>query len=67
MEPFSININKKSGIKMPAYMYGTQLSEEFGPFPCSLPGVDYNAFYKQWGCPKWITEVAVSLSNILSV
>lgn len=64
MEPFSINIKKMPGIKMPAYMYGTQFSEEYGPFPCSIPGVDYNTFYEQWGCPKWMTEVAVSLDDM---
>lgn len=65
MEPFSIKINKVPGIKLPAYMYGTQFSEQFGPFPCSLPGVDYKAFYEVWGSPKWTTEVAVSTSDWL--
>ena len=54
-----MGVKKKPGIKIPAYMYGTQLSEELPP--CSIPGVDYKAFYQQWGCPKWLTEVAVSI------
>ena len=55
-----MNIKKQPGIKVPAYMYGTQFAEEPAPFPCNIPGTDYKTYYQQWGCPKWMTEVAVS-------
>ena len=60
LEPFSMNIKKQPGIKVPAYMYGTQFAEEPAPFPCNIPGTDYKTYYQEWGCPKWMTVVAVS-------
>jgi len=65
LEPFSIAIQSKSKYNVPAYMYATQFAEEFGPFPCNIPGTDYNAFYKHWTANKWFTEVAVGLLALL--
>ncbi|CAG2217857.1 unnamed protein product [Mytilus edulis] len=43
LEPYSQDVKDKIDIKMPAFMYGTQLSEEGNK--CAIPGYDYNTFY----------------------
>ena len=60
MEPFSYDINDKVNNGMPAFMYGTELSEK-GKVRCIYPGYDYNKFYDIWGCPKLVWNVAVSI------
>ncbi|KAJ8302718.1 hypothetical protein KUTeg_019114 [Tegillarca granosa] len=59
LEPVSSHINKgKIDIKLPALMYGTELSEQ-GIIKCVIPGEDYNKFYDVWTtCPRIVMEVA---------
>ncbi|XP_071175016.1 uncharacterized protein [Mytilus edulis] len=56
LEPYSQDVKDKIDIKMPAFMYGTQLSEEGNK--CAIPGYDYNTFYDLWSCPKIVMNVA---------
>lgn len=55
----SFDVKEKVDIRMPAFMYGTELSTV--GHQCVIPGFSYNKFYEIWGCPKIVMEVAVSI------
>ncbi|OWF41093.1 uncharacterized protein LOC110462918 [Mizuhopecten yessoensis] len=50
LEPYSKNAKTKMNFQMPAFMYGTQLSEE--GLHCAIKGLDWDQFYEVWLCPK---------------
>ncbi|VDI71522.1 Hypothetical predicted protein [Mytilus galloprovincialis] len=56
LEPVSFDVKEKVDIRMPAFMYGTELSTV--GHQCVIPGFSYNKFYEIWGCPKIVMEVA---------
>lgn len=60
LEPFSLDIKEKVDVGIPAFMYGTELSE-VGSTKCAIPGFDYNKFYDIWSCPRLVMNVAVSI------
>lgn len=59
LEPYSNDVTEKVHLDKPAFMYGTEFSEET-LMKCAIPGHDYNTFYDIWGCPKIVMNVAVS-------
>jgi hypothetical protein len=57
LEPFSLDVKEKVDVGIPAFMYGTELSE-VGLTKCVIPGFDYNKFYDIWSCPRLVINVA---------
>ena len=60
LEPFSIDSQTPVEHTIPALMYGAELSSQ--GHACSIPGIDYDQFYKIWKCPRIVVEVAVCSS-----
>ena len=59
LEPVSFDVKEKVDVGIPAFMYGTELSEV--GTKCVIPGFTYNKFYDIWSCPKLVMKVAVSI------
>jgi len=54
LEPFWLRFTEPSDLKIPAFMYGTELSD----YSCSIPGFDYYRWYDQWTCSRFLHRIA---------